>query len=94
MSDYVPRPIDVSDVQLSPRLLALTELLAEQVHEQWAFSRAAQGWTYGTERNDTLKTTPCMLPYRDLPNSEQEIDRQSALTALRLILKLGGKIEF
>ena len=46
MSDYKPMPIDTSDVELSPEILELTELLAKNTHDVWAVGRYAQGWTY------------------------------------------------
>lgn len=89
---YEPKPIDTSDIQLSAELLELTEKIAENVHDVWAVGRIEQGWTYGEERNDTLKTTPCLVPYSDLPDSEKEYDRNTALETLKLIIKLGYKI--
>lgn len=89
---YNPKPIDTSDVVLSNELLELTEKIAENVHDVWATGRIEQGWIYGKERNDELKTTPCLVPYFDLPNSEKEYDRNTALETLKLIIKLGYKI--
>lgn len=89
---YEPKPIDTSDVILSDDLLELTEKIAENVHDVWAIGRIEQGWTYGTERNDELKTTPCLVPYSELPDSEKEYDRNTALETLKLIVKLGYKI--
>lgn len=89
---YKPNPIDTSDVVLSAELLELTEKIAENVHNVWAAGRLEQGWTYGKERNDELKTTPCLVPYSQLPESEKEYDRNTALETLKLIIKLGYKI--
>lgn len=89
---YTPSPIDTSDVQLSAELLELTEKLAENTHEVWAQGRIAQGWTYGEVRDDLNKTTPCLIPYGELPESEKEYDRNTALETLRFIVKLGYRI--
>lgn len=89
---YKPNPIDTSDLVLSAELLELTEKIAENVHDVWAVGRLEQGWTYGKERNDELKTTPCLVPYSELPESEKEYDRNTALETLKLIIKLGYKI--
>ena len=91
---YKPNPIDTSDVVLSAELLELTEKIAENVHDVWAVGRLEQGWTYGKERNDELKTTPCLVPYSELPESEKEYDRNTALETLKLIIKLGYKLEY
>ena len=89
---YKPRPVDTSDVQLSEALLELTELIAENVHETWSEGRIAEGWTYGEKRDNEAKTTPCLVPYGQLPESEKEYDRKTALETLKLIVKLGYQI--
>lgn len=89
---YNPKPIDTSDVVLSDDLLELTEKIAKNVHDVWAIGRIEQGWTYGEVRNDELKTTPCLVPYSGLPESEKEYDRNTALETLKLIIKLGYTI--
>lgn len=71
MKKYIPRPIDTSDVVLPKNLLNLAEKLAENVHEVWAENRLSQGWTYGETRDDVNKQTPCLLSYKDLPESEK-----------------------
>ena len=90
--DYVPQPVDTSNVQLPTELDELVEKIAENVHEVWAQSRMEQGWTYGEERNDVLKTHPCLIPYEELPEEEKAYDRDTAFGTLKLITKLGFKI--
>ena len=90
---YIPKPIDTSDVVLSDELLILTEKLAENTHDVWAQGRVSQGWTYGEKRDDALKQTPCLVSYEELTEVEKEYDRNTALETLKLILKLGYKIE-
>ena len=91
--NYNPKPIDTSDVVLTDDLNELVEKMAENVHEIWAQSRMKQGWTYGPERNDELKHHPCLIPYGELPEVEKDYDRDTAVETLKLILKLGFKIE-
>jgi ryanodine receptor 2 len=93
MSDYIPSPIDTSDIKLPDSLVELTEKIAENVHEIWAQGRIDDGWTYGTERDDDKKTTPCLVAYSDLSESEKQYDRNTALETLKLIIKLGYKVE-
>lgn len=90
--NYVPQPIDTSDIKLSEELNELIEKMAKNVHEVWAQSRIEQGWKYGEERNDSLKTHPCLVPYEELPEIEKAYDRDTALGTLKLICKLGFKI--
>ena len=89
---YTPHPLDTKDVMLSDEILALTEKIAENVHEVWASGRIAEGWTYGETRDDEKKTTPCLVPYSELPESEKEYDRNTAMETIRTIIKLGYKI--
>lgn len=92
-NQYTPEPIDTTDVELSDELKQLVEQLARNVHDNWAIGRINEGWTYGPERNDNLKQNPCLVDYDDLPESEKDYDRNSAMETLKLILKLGWKIE-
>ena len=89
---YQPKPIDTSNITLSDELLELTEKIAENTHEVWALGRVQQGWTYGAERKKEEKTTPCLIPYDELPESEKEYDRRTSMETLKLIVKLGYKI--
>lgn len=89
---YIPTPIDTNDVTLPDELLALTEQLAANVHDVWAVSRIKEGWTYGKTRDSFAKTTPCLVPYNELPEEEKAYDRNTALETLRLITKFGYQI--
>ena len=90
--NYVPQPMDTSDIQLPEELNGLIEQIAKNVHEVWAQNRMEQGWEYGTERSDDLKQHPCLIPYEELPEVEKAYDRDTALGTLKLISKLGFKI--
>ena len=90
---YQPKPIDTSDIQLSEDIFKLAEQLAENTHDIWALQRINNGWKYGEERNDVVKTHPCLVPYPDLPESEKKYDRQTCLETLKLITKLGYVIK-
>lgn len=87
--NYDPKPIDTSDIALPEELLALTEKIAENVHNVWAIGRIEQGWTYGPVRDDVNKETPCLVPYCDLPESEKDYDRSTATETVKLIIKMG-----
>lgn len=93
VESYQPQPVDTSGVQLPPELGELTEQIAENVHENWAASRIAQGWIYGEKRDGEKKTTPCLVPYDRLTEEEKDYDRKTAMETLRLITYLGYKIE-
>lgn len=90
--NYVPQPIDTSDVVLPQELDALAELIAKNVHEVWSAGRIADGWTYGEMRDDEKRLTPCLVPYDELTEEEKAFDRNTAFETLRLITKFGFKI--
>lgn len=90
--NYQPRPTNTQDVILPEALLELTEQIAENVHDVWAANRIAEGWVYGPQRDDRAKTTPCLVPYDQLPEVEKAYDRNTALETLKLILSLGYTI--
>lgn len=89
---YQPSPINTDHITLSEDLLLLTEKIAEQVHEIWAEGRVREGWTYGETRDDKRKTTPCLVPYEDLPEEEKAYDRNTALGTIKLVRALGYRI--
>lgn len=89
---YVPNPADTTQVDLPESLLPLVEEMSKNVHEVWAATRMAQGWTYGPERNDAEKKHPCLVPYEELSEEERDYDRNTSQQTIKLILKLGFKI--
>ncbi len=89
---YDPKPIDTKEIEIPPELLVLTEKIAENVHDVWAAKRIAEGWVYGMSKDPQKLTTPLLVPYSELPESEKEYDRSTALETLKLIIKLGYHI--
>lgn len=90
---YKPEPIGTSEIELPESISELTEKIAENVHENWAAGRIAEGWTLGAERDDVKKTTPCLIPYSELPEIEKEYDRKTAIETLKTIIALGYEIK-
>lgn len=90
---YKPEPLDTGDIELSGELTVLQEKLAKNVHEIWARGRLNDGWTLGDKVDSKAKKTPWLIPYEELPESEKEYDRNTAMETLKMILKLGYKIE-
>lgn len=89
---YIPRPINTSNVVLNDDIVKLTELLARHAHDVWAQRRIAEGWRYGSERDDAEKQHPDLVPYEELSESEKDYDRSTALQTLKAILALGYQI--
>ena len=90
---YEPRPIDTSSVVLTEDILPLTELLARNTHEIWARRRLAEGWHYGPRRDDIRKEHPGLVPYENLPESEKEYDRNTALETLKAMIAMGYQVK-
>ena len=89
---FEPQPLDIGGVELNPELRRISERLAENTHNIWAKGRLAEGWRYGPDRNDALKEHPCLIPYAELPESEKEYDRRTAMGAIKALLALGYSI--
>lgn len=90
--NYLPHPVDITNITLPNELETLVEQMSKNVHEVWAATRIAQGWKYGKERNDELKTHPCLIPYEELPEEEKVYDRNTSINTLKFILKQGFNI--
>ena len=90
---YIPQPIDTNDVVLPEELSQLAEQMAKNVHEIWAQTRIAQGWTFGSERNDAEKKHPCLVPYEELPEEEKVYDRNTSIETLKFIVSNGYEIK-
>ena len=90
---YNPEPIETKNVTLPEELLNLIELLAKNTHDVWAANPIKEGWIYEKEKSSEKKTTPCLVPYDELSESEKEYDRNTALETIKVILKMGYRIE-
>lgn len=44
-------------------------------HRQWMEQKQKAGWTFAPTRDDELKYHPSLIPFEDLPLSEQKKDR-------------------
>jgi len=53
----------------------------------------ADGWRYGPARDDVRKEHPGLIPFEQLPESEREFDRQTALETIKTLLALGYSIQ-
>lgn len=90
--DYIPKPLDASNVFLPEGLEELTESLSKNVHEVWAAGRIAAGWKYGSVRDEIKKEHPSLIPYEELSEDEKDYDRATAISTIRYILSKGYTI--
>lgn len=89
---YLPKPKDLSCVEIPEEIIGLIELIAADIHDTWAAGRISEGWTYGETRDDVRKTSPCLVPYEELPENEKEYDRRAAKSTIQQILCRGYTI--
>ena len=90
---YEPKPIDTAHVEIGSEFHGLVERLSQHVHDLWATKRMSQGWRYAPQRDESRKLTPLLVPYKDLPESEKEVDRKMVLGTLKAVLALGYRLE-
>jgi voltage-gated potassium channel Kch len=89
---YQPHPIDTSQVTVPREVAELAEKLAKNVHDHWSQARYDDGWSLGPCRDDVRKEHPSLVRYEDLPESEKQLDRSTALETVKAILAMGYKI--
>nr|WP_083332737.1 RyR domain-containing protein [Hyphomonas sp. Mor2] len=44
-------------------------------HEQWMEQKHADGWVFGETRDNDKKIHPSLVPFNELPDSEQKKDK-------------------
>ncbi len=64
---------------------ALADPTPGQQHQKWMDERLAAGWKHGPVKDNAAKTNPALVPFEQLPISEQAKD--SLLIAITNILK-------
>jgi RyR domain len=93
VTDYSPKTIDTSGIELSSDLRELVERLAENNHDHWALKRLEEGWRYGPKRDDAEQTHPGLVPYDELSETEKEYDRKTVVEAIKAIIALGYEVK-
>ena len=89
---YDPNPIDTAGIELPAELEDLVERLAESNHDHWARRRIGEGWRYGPQRDEEVKSHPDLVPYHLLTEEEKEYDRTSVIETIKAILALGYEV--
>ncbi len=70
-------------------LHAVAERLAAQAHDTATRDRLAAGWRHGLEPDEAKRIDPRLVPFTHLPEADQEVARDAALTMLRAMTELG-----
>ena len=74
---YTPTPIRTDDITLSDDLVALTELIAANVHDVWVAGRIKEGWTYGKAKDMKRK------PRHALCRITNSLNPKKSMTVIR-----------
>lgn len=89
---FDPKTINTDDIKIPDELIELIDLLSENTHNHWAKLRIQDGWSWGAYRSDIYKTTPCLLPFELLKESDQAYDRRIAEETIKAIIAMGYQI--
>lgn len=65
------------------------ERMSELEHERWSAERLEQGWQYGPARNDAERLHPDLVPWGELPDRQQEINRRLLRERPGLLARVG-----
>ncbi|MFM8886505.1 MAG: RyR domain-containing protein [Chthoniobacterales bacterium] len=87
-----PTPDKDQSFSLPGFLDPLIEKLAEKVHDRWAERRLEEGWTLGKRRDDAAKTTPNLVAYDKLTETEKAYDRATAIATIKNLYTEGYRV--
>ena len=77
-----PQPLELTDEEL--------DTLAMMEHARWNWERILSGWAYKPgEKNTDIKTTPYLVPWKDLSPKIQEYDLQTVRLIPALLAQAG-----
>ncbi|XP_072031407.1 LOW QUALITY PROTEIN: ryanodine receptor 2-like [Amphiura filiformis] len=91
-ANYLPAPVDTSNVVLPGYIEMLRDKLAENIHELWCMNKIEMGWTWGPIRDDNKKMHPCLTFFNSMSEEEKNFDITMAYETLRTLIALGYHI--
>ena len=86
---YKPAPLDLSAIELTPKMEELVDQLAENTHNVWARERIAQGWTYGLNEDLEKRRSPHLVHYSNVDEAIKVANRNTASETVRTLLVYG-----
>uniref|UniRef100_A0A915K5J2 B30.2/SPRY domain-containing protein n=1 Tax=Romanomermis culicivorax TaxID=13658 RepID=A0A915K5J2_ROMCU len=89
---FAPKPVDIAQIMLSAQVEAVTDKLAENMHELWAVNKIEDGWTYGDKRSESRRNHPCLTTYEKLGLSEKTYNLNLARDTIKAIIAMGYHI--
>jgi len=79
-----------------PKLITLTkkemDTLAKIEHERWVQQKFLQGWSYGKEKNEKMKTHPDLVAWEKLTDEEKQKDFDAVAVIPKYLAKKGFEI--
>jgi len=84
-TDEVENPVEVFSAEE-------VEIMAEMEHGRWIAERLKDGWRYGPQRDVARRISPYLVPWRDLPDSVKEWDRNSVRQIPEFLAKVGLRV--
>lgn len=90
---YRPAPLDLSQIQITPKVSELIELLAENTHNVWAVERINQNWTYGFSEDPMSKRSPHLVPYNYVDDLIKKANRDTAAEMVKTLLAYGYMLD-
>lgn len=104
-NEYIPQPIDTSNVNISPELQELIEMVCENTHDEWAIGKLAKAKVDGrvlkygrvdgdreTKSGKKMRYSHYFVPYSSLSEEDKEPDRRMVLSTIKLLKRLGYRL--
>ncbi|CAJ0957143.1 unnamed protein product, partial [Mesorhabditis belari] len=86
---FVPKPVEISTINLPHFATEVHQQFAENLHELWAMRKIELGWEWGETRSEATRKHPCLCPFDRLPQSEKLYNINLAMDTLKTIESLG-----
>jgi len=67
--------------------------MAQMEHEHWCQEKKEDGWRFGPEKNPLKKTNPSLIPWEELPEMDQEKNKEFIRGLPHLLVQAGFQIE-
>lgn len=96
-NEYIPHPIDVSNVSLTADLLELIDTIAENTHNVWAEGKLKEkpNIKYAPldeEGNEIPGCNHFFRPYSEMTKEEKKPDLDMSINTIKLLKRLGYRI--
>uniref|UniRef100_A0A1I7Z2U2 B30.2/SPRY domain-containing protein n=1 Tax=Steinernema glaseri TaxID=37863 RepID=A0A1I7Z2U2_9BILA len=83
---WVPKPVDVSGVELQSDLATMTGRFAEHFHDSWASRKLEKGWSFGEFYSREKLTHPRLKPFSLLKDYEKAFYKERCSECVRALI--------